>query len=204
MSSVKVHFDHWKNAEYGSPTAHYRVPSSPKFQRSTNLFHYFVFEKGLSPGKILEIGCNSGRNLDLFQQVGWDVSGVDINVDSIEFCKMRFTKSSDSFSAVDIFNNQEYLAQFNDDHFEVCFSMGVLMHMPRSKEKDNLIKEMIRISKHTVLYEFFDFPKLPEPTELHDKGYYLVSEDYREYDEGFVLLPELLQTWIHFFARETA
>lgn len=44
--------------------------------------------KGLSPGRMLEVGCGRGEKLVIFKQLGWDVVGQDIDPNAVE-CAVR-------------------------------------------------------------------------------------------------------------------
>lgn len=204
--SKSVHFDYWENAKYGDPVEHYRTQNiSTKRNRTTRFYKYCNQKRKLQPGRILEIGCNSGRNLDLFYDEGWEVFGVDINKSSIDFCNKRFEKNNKNFVVHDMFNDQTYINEFSDNFFDVCFSMGVLMHMPPAKEKTSLINEMSRVSKNLFLYELFDHEqknpniKFLDYDSSSDEGNYVFSEDYRQYGHDLEIVNEMRQNRMMFF-----
>ncbi len=43
--------------------------------------------KGLAPGRMLEIGCGRGERLSLFKDMGWDVSGQEIDIKAVAHVK---------------------------------------------------------------------------------------------------------------------
>lgn len=40
-------------------------------------------------GRLLEIGCGSGTTLNYFQEMGWEVEGVDFDPEAVEVAKMK-------------------------------------------------------------------------------------------------------------------
>lgn len=204
---TKINFNHWKNHEYGDPASHYRNKNiAVKNERSQQLFKFT--EDGLRKGaKILEIGCNCGRNLEAYFRHDCDVYGVDICKESIDFCKQKFKNFEHNFTSIDVFNNSSYFSRYPEDYFDVAFSMGVLMHMPHSTEKTALIAEILRISKNTFFYELCDNDTLSNSSgvigyeNFHEKGYYLSSEDYRQYSDDVKLSEDIHQNRLRFFYR---
>jgi 2-polyprenyl-3-methyl-5-hydroxy-6-metoxy-1,4-benzoquinol methylase len=60
----------------------YRAPSPELFQQLAEGFENVVKELGLfgmNGGSLLEVGCNAGYALSVFQAHGWAVAGVEIN-----------------------------------------------------------------------------------------------------------------------------
>lgn len=82
------------------------------------------FIKDLPKGEILEIGCNSGRNLKYLTENGFTAFGIDINPEAVEFAKAF---GNDAFN----FTIEEYFKSEGDDN--IILSMAVLEHLPYSQ-----------------------------------------------------------------------
>lgn len=54
----------------------------------------FFFKSGFhnAKGNVLELGSSNGNNLLLFYEYGWDVTGVDISQEAIDYANINFTE----------------------------------------------------------------------------------------------------------------
>lgn len=68
-------------------------PSEEKFQEQREEAEFIVrfIQKhtGLYNGKVLEIGCADGRNVAIFAEQGYDVCGIDLSHNYVEFGKSK-------------------------------------------------------------------------------------------------------------------
>jgi len=87
-------------------------------------------------GKILDVGCAAGFFLNVAQQNGWEVTGVEPGRWLSEWGRKRF--------AIDIKNGVLYDASFPDECFDVVTMWDVLEHTPDPRSE---LAEVNRILK---------------------------------------------------------
>ncbi|MBI5701263.1 radical SAM protein [Candidatus Saganbacteria bacterium] len=94
--------------------------------------------------KILDIGCGSGRTLNIFRRWGYsNIIGIDNSVESVKRCiDYGFEKDKD------VFVMDGTHTSFKDNEFEVVFSEGILEHF---LDFSGFAKEMARISSKYIL-----------------------------------------------------
>jgi hypothetical protein len=183
---MNISFDHWEDAKYGNPDTHYtNTKIKPKFERSNILCETLSNRFG-SFSTICEFGCNNGRNLYPFYNAGYEVFGYDICTKAIDSCKEGMEDCADKFKSLDLFNDHGKLSSLDDNFFDVSFTMGFLMHLPKHKNKEELVKQIIRVSKNVVIYEYNDGNLREEPGE---DGWHLSAMNYGDYDERIVEIP---------------
>lgn len=183
---MSVSFNHWSKAEYGNPNTHYgKTKVRPKFERSNILCETASNRLG-SFSNICEFGCNNGRNLYPFYNAEYEVYGYDICDMAIDSCKEKMDECSDNFKSLDLFNDYGKLISLGDDFFDLSFTMGFLMHLPKHDNKDRLIEQIVRVSKNVVIYEYND-GNLRE--ESGEDGWHLSAMNYGDCDERFVEIP---------------
>ena len=134
-----------------------------------------------SDSKVIELGCNVGRNLKEAQKrYGCEVYGVDINQYVIDKCNSEFG-TDDNFKKLNL-DDGKALSIYNDNEFDLSITCGFLMHIPASKDqsgKHHLVSEILRISKHAWFYEFYK----PEHVWYdYKKGGCTTGEDLINYD----------------------
>jgi len=99
--------------------------------------------------KILEVGCNVGRNLNALFKKGYkNLYGIEINSNAIDAMRTHY---SDMTETVKIFNNkiEDVIKGFTDNEFDVVFSMAVLMHIHHDSEW--VFDHLSRITKHYLI-----------------------------------------------------
>ena len=182
---MKKQFDYWRDGIYGDPKTHYTHTSQgPKIERMKNLVAY-VEEHMPNVHSVCEFGCNNARNLKYMKENMNNISvcGYDICEESLEQAKINCNTSS--FFTLDLYNEYDKLSELSENEYDLSFTMGFLMHLPKSYEKRMLIEQMIRVSKNLVIYEPFD----GNPSEINSgqsgdplkKGYYISMQAYEEY-----------------------
>lgn len=96
---------------------------------------------------ILEIGCNSGRNLFGLWDAGYrDLTGIEINLSAIRM--MRESRPDCTIAAIP-HAVEDIIQQLPSRHFDVVFTMAVLLHLPPTSEW--VFAEMVRISAHYLI-----------------------------------------------------
>jgi hypothetical protein len=184
----EINFNHWKNAKYGDPKTHYtKVQIAPKQERTDALLDIvrkFEVDTSSKFSKICEFGCNNGRNLMPFYHLGIDVYGYDICESSLDASRGSMERCSDNFKNVDLFNQYSELAPIPDNYYDFSFTMGFLMHLPKSENKSSLINEIIRVSKNVLVYEPSQLGGIEESNSSQG-GWHLSMMDYDECDSRF-------------------
>jgi 2-polyprenyl-3-methyl-5-hydroxy-6-metoxy-1,4-benzoquinol methylase len=72
-------------------------------------------------GKALDVGCGNGAILVLLKNLGWDVSGIDVNVQVTEDVKK---------AKIPIFSGQLDEMRFEDKSFHLITMWNVVEHLP--------------------------------------------------------------------------
>jgi len=124
----------------------YTDDNKGNIQNEFSKFIYFL-SLGLGAKKICEAGCNIGNNLSSFPE-NFEIYGIDMNKNALEKAKKRYPNFS--FKQTEIKKTG-----FPDSSFDLVFTRGVLIHIPKT-ELDNVLKEFVRISKKWILnFEYF-------------------------------------------------
>ncbi len=120
--------------------------------------------------KILEVGCNTGMQLNGLQQMGFEnLYGIELQSYAAEQAK-KYTKN------INIICGSGFDLPFKDNYFEMVCTNGVLIHI----SPDNLpliMGEMYRCSsKYIWGFEYFE----EKVTEINYRGHenYLWKADY--------------------------
>jgi pseudaminic acid biosynthesis-associated methylase len=120
--------------------------------------------------KILEVGCNTGMQLNGLQQMGFEnLYGIELQSYAAEQAK-KYTKN------INIICGSGFDLPFKDKYFEIVCTNGVLIHI----SPDNLpliMAEMVRCSgKYIWGFEYFE----EKVTEINYRGHenYLWKADY--------------------------
>ena len=100
---------------------------------------------------ILEIGCNSGRNLNRLYEAGFlCLNGIEINPDAFELLIKTFPEMA---GCAEIWNCPvEYIiSDFDTDRFDLTFTLAVLEHI--HPDSEFVFDHMARISKCIITVE---------------------------------------------------
>jgi len=79
--------------------------------------------------KILDIGCGSGRDLQILKTMGFDVRGVDPCKEFVDIIKQNKQDLQDKV----IVDSLPNLAQTDDNEFDGVLCTAVLMHLPEEQ-----------------------------------------------------------------------
>ncbi|MEM3543755.1 MAG: class I SAM-dependent methyltransferase [Candidatus Micrarchaeia archaeon] len=103
------------------------------------------FSKEWKPGKLLDIGCGSGRNLFYFAEKGFDWYGIDFSKEMINIAIENFKrKNIDVKGRLKVGDMTEL--PFPDESFDYIISIASFHHIPK-EEQLKAIKEMKRVLK---------------------------------------------------------
>jgi pseudaminic acid biosynthesis-associated methylase len=127
---------------------------------------------------ILEVGCNMGTQLLLLKEMGFSrLSGVEIQSYALDRAKERLGK-------VDLLQASALSLPFPDQHFDLVFTSGVLIHIAPA-ELPIALAEIHRCAKQWIWgMEYY----APQMTEINYRGFdsLLWKTDYaRLYLETF-------------------
>ena len=99
--------------------------------------------------KILEIGCNVGRNLNYLFLAGFrNLEGIEISEKAVQLFKESYPEMA---SRIKIYNVpvEEIIKEFRDREFDIIFTMAVLQHIHTDSEW--IFPEMVRITKDFLI-----------------------------------------------------
>jgi SAM-dependent methyltransferase len=99
--------------------------------------------------RILEVGCNVGRNLNALRQAGYgDLTGIEINSAALDILRER----QPELAAVATLRNEsveDAARTFRDGEFDVIYTVAVLEHIHTSSEW--VFAEMARAARRGVI-----------------------------------------------------
>ena len=141
--------EYWKNpSDKGNLPNAYADPSL-ELSRSAFLLDIIKKHNIQSESKIIEIGCNVGRNLHhLFENGYTNLNGIEISKNAVEKIKEFYPVMSNS---IEVFNNpiEEKIKQFKTNEFDLVFSMAVLEHIHPASEW--IFQELVRITNQYLI-----------------------------------------------------
>lgn len=110
-----------------------------------------VRQFGPAHARVLELGCNVGRNLHHLQQSGYsDLTGVEINRGALDLLARHYPDVAATARLIHA-PIEAAVTQFADDEFDAVFTMAVLEHLhPRSKD---VFTHMARIAPLVITIE---------------------------------------------------
>ena len=100
--------------------------------------------------RILEVGCNVGRNLAFLHDHGWtNVAGVEISPHAVRLLRKSYPQLSQAEIHVGAAEN--LLPRMESDSFDLIFTMAVLEHLhPDSR---SVFSDIARLSSHVLAIE---------------------------------------------------
>jgi ubiquinone/menaquinone biosynthesis C-methylase UbiE len=104
-----------------------------------------------SPQSVLEFGSNCGVNLYALYKMNpkMELSGIDINLQSIEYGKKYFKNRG--ISAITLSSGDEqFLEGIDDGRYDLVFTSSVLRYISPAKIED-VLRHLYRISKRTII-----------------------------------------------------
>ena len=94
--------------------------------------------------KIIDVGCGTGRTLELFRKKGlYNSIGIDSSTNSIKICQSKGFKINKDVFIIDVLKND-----YKNGEFDIVFSEGLLEHF---EDFSYIVKEFCRISKKYVI-----------------------------------------------------
>lgn len=103
---------------------------------------------------ILDLGCNSGADLNILALSGWrNLSGVDAGRAALELFSEQFP---DTYALADIKRDlfQRYLIQTPNLEFDVVYSNGSTIELVHSSFP--IVKELCRVTRNSIFIDIFE------------------------------------------------
>ncbi len=106
---------------------------------------------GISPRRVLEIGCNVGWNLSYLATLGIpELHGVEPQRYAVERARARDPQLS-------VFQGTAFDLPFRDGWFDLAFTSGVLIHIA-PESIDLALDEIYRVSRRWIVAIEYDHP----------------------------------------------
>ncbi len=128
--------------------------------------------------RILEVGANVGNQLLSLQKMGFkDLHGIEINEYAIERSKARTNN-------INIIHGSAFDIPFKDDHFDMVFTSGVLIHISPS-DIHKALNEIHRCSKEYIWGFEYYADEYTEVTYRDNKDLLWKTDFARQYLDSF-------------------
>ena len=106
-------------------------------------------QKFLKPGaKILEIGAGTGRYSLTLAKMGYDVTAIDLTPKHVEIMKRKSRRLKNFQCMV---ADALDLSMFKDNSFDMVLNLGPMYHLFCKKDKNQSVKETIRVAKKNAI-----------------------------------------------------
>lgn len=142
--SLDAIHNYWRDPKGGNLPQAYIEP----IERSQYLHEYIKKYAHLN-AKILEPGCNVGRNLQYLLEKGYkNLTGIEISENAVNLLKSTYPKLANT---AHIYNSpiEEIVPEFENDEFDVVFTMAVFEHI--HYDSNWIFKEIARITKSYLI-----------------------------------------------------
>ncbi len=99
--------------------------------------------------KVLEIGCNVGRNLNYLYKAGFvNLEGIEISTNAVKLLKQTYP---DMANHTKIYNEpvETIITEFRDGQYDLVFTMAVLLHI--HTESEWIFPQMARITNDLLI-----------------------------------------------------
>lgn len=162
---------YWLNPNDRNDPENYLEPSG--WLRSVQLYELL---RDIAPPesnpKILELGCNVGRNLMLLRFGGYQsLTGIELNENAVTI--MRRTFQDANKINIQIGEIEKRIYDLKTESFDIIFTMAVLQHLP--PESEHIFKQIIRVMRGYLV-------------TIEDEGQVSWRHFPRRYDRVFVKL----------------
>lgn len=117
--------------------------------------------EGITPARVLEVGCNVGWNLEYLRRLGVaELYGIEPQLYAVERARWR----GPQFGVV---QGTAFDVPFKDGWFDLAFTSGVLIHISPDTV-DAALDEIYRVSKKWIVAIEYDDTK---ETEINYRGH---------------------------------
>lgn len=159
--------DFWRNPDEGNSPENY-FNDSKKREGFLKIIRKIKTKKNYM---ILEIGCNSGRNLDVLYSNGYrNFTGIEINKNALKLMKKKIPEV---YFGTRIINKpvEDCIKSFKTNEFDLIYSLAVLEHIHPDSEW--IFKEMARIGKSILTIE----PEKGKHWRVFERNYKKIFEN---------------------------
>lgn len=137
------------------------IPSTVKLQS--------VFYDYAHPGdKVLDIGCGSGYSCDQLVSTGFDVTGVDVNQDSLKQASLS-SKAKGHIVNPFFLRADASILPFADETFGIAIMQAFLTTIHTKEDRSELIRESHRVLKPQGCLYIADFGQTWHSKEYRER-----------------------------------
>jgi SAM-dependent methyltransferase len=121
-------------------------------------------------GECLDIGCGTGRNLAIIEELGWTATGVDISEDQLRLARQRGSR---------VYRADAEDLPFDSDTFDLVLSAWTSTDVD---EFNRMVSEAARVLRPTGLFVFYGVHPCFNGPHVHSlpEGEVVVHTTYRE------------------------
>lgn len=99
--------------------------------------------------RIIEVGCNVGRNLNYLFLAGFkELSAIEISENAVQLLKQSYPEMA-RYAKIYNTSVEEIIREFKDCEFDIVFSMGAIEHIHTDSEW--IFPEIVRITRNFVI-----------------------------------------------------
>ena len=136
--------------------------------------------------RVLDVGCGTGAIMEFVKQKGFTVSGLDINLEALAYCRQ---------AGLEVSHGLATKMDFSDNSFDIVLALDVLEHV---EDDGSAVKEIGRVLKDGGIF-IATVPAHKFLWSYHDKALH----HWRRYEKKEIeeLISRTLKikliTWIH-------
>lgn len=165
--------NHWKKQRLGDPHGPDKYVELDAL--SAPLLNEIMARAESPDCEILDLGCNSGRNLNaLFERGMRKLHGVDVQREAFDSMERNFPEMK-AKSTLHIRSFQDFLPRIRDKRYEIIFSEAAVEFVPPSLP---IVKHLARLARKAVILMVAEgghsYPRLWE-TEFTRQGFFLTK-----------------------------
>ena len=137
--------DYWRK-----PWDGHNLPQNYLEGEVKSQFLVALIKRYADPGaRILEIGCNVGRNLNHLYLNGFhNLEGIEISKQAVELLKQYYAEMARNIKVYNV-SVEDVIKDFEDNRFNIVFTVAVLEHI--SKNSEWIFAEMVRLTQNYLI-----------------------------------------------------
>lgn len=141
----RIH-DYWRRPDDGANDPELYIEGA---QRSALLLRLVAQHVADQDARILELGCNVGRNLEALRAAGYGaLEGVEISQPALDLLAKTHPELAEA-ATLRCGTIEATLPQLPADHFDLVYTMAVLEHV-HPDSADEVFEQMVRVAKRHV------------------------------------------------------
>jgi 2-polyprenyl-3-methyl-5-hydroxy-6-metoxy-1,4-benzoquinol methylase len=102
---------------------------------ASKYLHKLFLSTGMKPGKLLDVGCSTGRLIYHLKNMGWQVTGIEVNADSVDIAKKN---------NLDVSAGELEEGQYQKSSFDVILLGDVIEHVRTPRQLLTLSYDLLR------------------------------------------------------------